>query len=78
MLASNSSSFPISAIGAGLASADRMLGLHFFMPAHLVPLVEVVRGLGSDPDRADWLAAFMRACGSVPHVWWREIAHEHS
>ena len=66
VLASNSSSFPISAIGAGLASADRMLGLHFFMPAHLVPLVEVVRGPGSDPDRADWLAAFMRACGSVP------------
>jgi 3-hydroxybutyryl-CoA dehydrogenase len=66
VLASNSSSFPISAIGIGLASPGRMLGLHFFMPAHLVPLVEVVCGPHSDPDRAAWLSDFMRRCGSVP------------
>ncbi len=66
VLASNSSSFPISAIGAGLASRERMLGLHFFMPAHLVPLVEVVSGPDSDPVQAAWLADFMRGCGSVP------------
>jgi 3-hydroxybutyryl-CoA dehydrogenase len=66
VLASNSSSFPISAIGAGCATRARMLGLHFFMPAHLVPLVEVVLGPDSDADRADWLMAAMRACGSVP------------
>ena len=41
-LTSNSSSFPISRIGQGLKTQDRMLGLHFFMPAHLVPLVEVI------------------------------------
>jgi 3-hydroxybutyryl-CoA dehydrogenase len=66
VLASNSSSFPISAIAASLPSAQRMLGLHFFMPAHLVPLVEVVLGPESEPARADWLCAFMRGCGSVP------------
>ncbi|QVQ29860.1 NAD-binding protein [Achromobacter deleyi] len=42
-LTSNSSSLPISAIGEGLRTRDRMIGLHFFMPAHLVPAVEVVR-----------------------------------
>lgn len=66
LLTSNSSSFPISAIGAGLAGRERMLGLHFFMPAHLVPLVEVVMGEGSDEARADALIAFMRRCGMVP------------
>lgn len=66
LLASNSSSFPISAIGAGLATRARMLGLHFFMPAHLVPLVEVVMGDASDEGCADALAAFMRRCGMVP------------
>lgn len=65
-LASNSSSFPISAIAAGLDTRERMLGLHFFMPAHLVPLVEVVLGPDSDTAGADTLCAFMRACGSVP------------
>ena len=66
VLASNSSSFPISAIAQGLDSRERMLGLHFFMPAHLVPLVEVVCGPDSGPELADSLCAFMRGCGSVP------------
>lgn len=65
VLASNSSSFPISAIAQGLASAQRMVGLHFFMPAHLVPLVEVVLGPQTDAALADGVSAFMRGCGSV-------------
>src|SRR3546814_6494296 len=43
-----------------------MLGLHFFMPAHIVPLVEVVLGPDTDPTLGDELAEFMRRCGSVP------------
>ena len=66
LLCSNSSSFPISAIGEGLESAERMLGLHFFMPAHLVPLVEVVLGARSSAPLAESLSAFMRGCGMVP------------
>jgi 3-hydroxybutyryl-CoA dehydrogenase len=66
LLCSNSSSFPISAIGEGLASQERMLGLHFFMPAHLVPLVEVVLGPRSEPALAEALVAFMRGCAMVP------------
>lgn len=66
VLASNSSSFPISAIAAGLPGTQRMYGLHFFMPAHLVPLVEVVLGPDSDAQGAQQLCAFMRRCGSVP------------
>jgi len=66
VLASNSSSFPISAIGQGLTTRERMLGLHFFMPAHLVPLVEVVMGADSDEGNADALINFMRRCGMVP------------
>jgi len=66
VLTSNSSSFPISAIAAGLPTAERMLGLHFFMPAHLVPLVEVVHGPATDEAQASRLCEFMRGCGSVP------------
>jgi 3-hydroxybutyryl-CoA dehydrogenase len=65
-LASNSSSFPISEIGKGLASRARMLGLHFFMPAHLVPCVEVIRGPDTDPAVCGSMAATMRALGKVP------------
>lgn len=68
LVTSNSSSFPISAIAQGLAGPRRFFGLHYFMPAHLVPLVEVVCAEASDPALADDLAAFMRATGKVPVI----------
>lgn len=66
LLTSNSSGIPISRISEGLPTQERMAGLHFFMPAHLVPLVEVVLGAGSDAARIEPLIASMRRCGSVP------------
>ncbi len=65
-LTSNSSSFPISEIGKGLKSQDRMMGLHFFMPAHLVPLVEVVRSVRTDVALAEMVGAIMSALGKRP------------
>jgi 3-hydroxybutyryl-CoA dehydrogenase len=66
VLTSNSSSFPISAIAKDMTTQNRMFGLHFFMPAHLVPLVEVVLGPQSDAEQAQRLCSYMRGCGSVP------------
>ena len=43
-IGSNSSGFPISKIALGLKTADRMMGAHYFMPAEVVPLVEIVMG----------------------------------
>jgi 3-hydroxybutyryl-CoA dehydrogenase len=65
-LTSNSSSFPISEIGKGLSSQDRMMGLHFFMPAHLIPLVEVVRSIHTDVTLAEKVGEIMRALGKRP------------
>ncbi len=66
VLASNSSSFPISEIAKGLKTAARMIGLHFFMPAHLVPCVEVVYGEKTSPMVGESLTRLMTACGMVP------------
>jgi len=69
ILTSNSSSFPISDIGQELDSQGRMAGLHFFMPAHLVPLVEVVSGEATAPETAEALCDMMRSLGKHPvHV----------
>lgn len=43
-IGSNSSGFPISKIAEGLKTAERMMGAHYFMPAEVVPLVEIVMG----------------------------------
>jgi 3-hydroxybutyryl-CoA dehydrogenase len=66
VLASNSTSFPISQIASGLKTAARMIGLHFFMPAHLIPCVEVVYGEKTSPLVGDSLFRLMTTCGMVP------------
>jgi len=66
VLASNSSSFPISAIAKGLKTQQRMLGLHYFLPAHLVPLVEVVRSRKTKTGLPEQVGELMRALGKVP------------
>lgn len=43
-IGSNSSGLPISKITTGLKTANRMMGAHYFMPAEVVPLVEIVMG----------------------------------
>ena len=65
-LTSNSSSFPISAIATGLKTQGRMMGLHFFMPAHLIPLVEVVRSIHTDIPTAEKVGAIMSSLGKRP------------
>jgi 3-hydroxybutyryl-CoA dehydrogenase len=65
-ITSNSSSFPISQIAKGLKTQGRMLGLHFFMPAHLIPLVEVVRSVHSDVKQAERVGKIMSSLGKRP------------
>ncbi len=66
ILASNTSSLSISAIAAATGRPDRVLGLHYFNPAHLMRLVEVVRGdLTSDETIAAG-RAFVESLGKTP------------
>ena len=67
-LASNTSNFPIGEIGKSLKRRERVLGLHFFMPAHLVPLVEVVSAQATDPAIAERVFALMEELGKAP-IW---------
>ena len=72
-LCSNSSAIPISEIGRGLPNPARLLGTHFFMPAHLVPGVEVVSSVQTDPVVAQRGADDMRSAGRVPIMVKRDI-----
>lgn len=72
-LTSNSSSYPISEIALGLPTQERMLGLHFYMPAFLVPLVEVVRAEATDIALAERIGEWMWALGKRPVQVKRDI-----
>ncbi|MFG1346634.1 3-hydroxyacyl-CoA dehydrogenase PaaH [Xanthobacter autotrophicus DSM 431] len=66
ILASNTSSLSITAIAAGLKHPERVAGLHFFNPAPVMKLVEIVAGLASDRAVLDTLFATAEAWGKVP------------
>ena len=66
ILATNTSSISITAIGAALKRPHRLAGLHFFNPAPLMALVEVVSGLATDPEVSDTLVATAAAWGKTP------------
>ncbi len=59
--ASNTSGFLPSTLGANLAHPERLLVAHFWNPAHLVPLVELVPHGGTRPDMIEALACRLRA-----------------
>lgn len=72
-IGSNSSSYPISRISQDLATRERMLGVHYFMPAQVVPLVEVVLGAHSDPELAERVCALYRRIGKSPVLVRKDI-----
>ncbi|BBZ25558.1 3-hydroxybutyryl-CoA dehydrogenase [Mycolicibacter hiberniae] len=61
VLASNTSSIPIMKIAAATANPQRVLGLHFFNPVPVLPLVELVSTLVTDPAAADRTEEFASA-----------------
>lgn len=60
-IATNTSAFPVTELAAGLPRPERVVGLHFFNPAPVMPTVEVVPGLESDRALVDRLVAFVES-----------------
>lgn len=65
ILATNTSSLSVSKIAAGLTNPKRCAGLHFFNPAHIMKLVEVVAGVQTEPDVLTSLKIFAKSIGKV-------------
>jgi 3-hydroxybutyryl-CoA dehydrogenase len=66
LLATNTSSLPISEIARASRHPERVLGLHFFNPVHLMKLVEVVRGEASAPEAVQAAVDLVRRLGKEP------------
>ncbi|WP_019179392.1 3-hydroxyacyl-CoA dehydrogenase family protein [Microbacterium yannicii] len=68
VLATNTSSIPISDLAAALARPERFLGLHFFNPVPASQLVEIVVGEATDPALVDRARGWVTAIGKTPVV----------
>ena len=66
ILATNSSGLPLGEIASGVRGGDRVVGSHFFMPAQLIPLVEVSRGESTSDETVERTVWMWRACGKAP------------
>jgi 3-hydroxybutyryl-CoA dehydrogenase len=68
ILASNTSSIPITSLAAVTARPDRVIGMHFFNPVPVLKLVEIVRGRETSPETADAIVALAEDLGKTPAV----------
>ncbi len=66
ILATNTSSISVTALGAGMEHPERLVGMHFFNPAPLMALVEVVKGLATSAAVAETVHATATAWGKKP------------
>ena len=72
-IGSNSSGFPISKIAEGLKTANRMMGAHYFMPAEVVPLVEIVMGQKTELKYAELACDLYRNIDKKPVLVKKDI-----
>lgn len=66
LIATNTSSFSVTAIAASTQHTERILGLHFFNPPALMALVEVIQGDRTTDETVEKATALVRAIGKTP------------
>jgi 3-hydroxybutyryl-CoA dehydrogenase len=66
ILTTNTSSIPVTRIASVLKNPTRFAGLHFFNPAHIMKLVEVISGVATSADTHEQLKSFSEKLGKTP------------
>jgi 3-hydroxybutyryl-CoA dehydrogenase len=66
VLASNTSSIPITALAAATARPGQVIGMHFFNPVPMLALVEVIRAEQTTDETAEAIVALARELGKTP------------
>jgi 3-hydroxybutyryl-CoA dehydrogenase len=65
VLATNTSSIPVTQIAAGIPNPERVLGIHFFNPAPLMKLVEIILGVETNPAVAEQCKTLIETMGKT-------------
>jgi 3-hydroxybutyryl-CoA dehydrogenase len=68
VLASNTSSIPISSLAAATSRPDKVIGMHFFNPVPVLKLVEIIRARDTSDETATAITELARQLGKVPAV----------
>jgi 3-hydroxybutyryl-CoA dehydrogenase len=65
ILATNTSSISVTSIAAACSLTSRVVGIHFFNPAHLMPLVEIVPGMATAPSTVETAVKLIKSWGKT-------------
>ncbi|WP_265132468.1 3-hydroxyacyl-CoA dehydrogenase NAD-binding domain-containing protein [Chryseobacterium oranimense] len=68
IISSNTSSISITSLGAELKKPERFIGIHFFNPAPLMPLVEIIPSLLTEKSLAEKMYSLMKEWGKMPVI----------
>jgi 5-formyl-3-hydroxy-2-methylpyridine 4-carboxylic acid 5-dehydrogenase len=74
VLASNTSGIPITTLASVCKHPERVIGMHWSNPPHVIPVIEVIRGGQTDQATVDTTFAVVRRIGMIPAAVDRDVA----
>ncbi|WP_233591368.1 3-hydroxyacyl-CoA dehydrogenase family protein [Corallococcus sp. AB011P] len=73
LLATNTTALSVTAIARDCVHPERVLSAHYYLPAHLVPLVDVIPGEKTSPAAVETVRRFLEELGKSPVVFARDV-----
>jgi len=73
ILASDTSGIPISKIQDFVAAPERVIGMHWSNPPHIIPMIEVIAGAKTAPKAVDWMVDLIKGIGLLPVVVKKDV-----
>ncbi len=73
VLASDTSGIPISKLQDGISEPDRIVGMHWSNPPHIIPIIEVIAGAATSEATVAWMADLVTSLGLKPVVVKKDV-----
>ena len=73
VIGSNTSGLPLQTLANGMIHPERFVGVHWFQPAEVFPMVEIVAGPVTPRETVDWVADALRRTGKEPIVLYKPV-----
>ncbi|MFP2896168.1 3-hydroxyacyl-CoA dehydrogenase family protein [Corallococcus sp. 4LFB] len=73
VLASNTTALSVTALARDCTRPERVLSAHYYLPAHLVPLVDVIPGERTSPDVVEAVRQWLEEMGKTPVVYAKDV-----
>ena len=74
VIASDTSGIPITKLQAPVSAPERVIGMHWSNPPHIIPMIEVIAGAQTSDATRDWLVRTIRELNLIPVVVKRDVA----